>query len=570
MPISFNQTAKYLQSHRAALAIFLLLASLVSVLLIGYHYGSFDQSVHIPFLKSDADPNLYQGDPFIQLKQAQFSCFWKFFVPFAGQPYFEWLLFLVHFLSVVLFFYSVWLLAMTLFNEPLAALFAVIGFIIPHTGFVGFPVIEFSLLSRTFVLPFLLFALNFLLKDQYVPSFLLTGLMVNLNLLMANFMLAAVLVCFMIKFRVIPGKGKIFAPLVFLASAAPTFVWKWQSGTGLDLGLRPEWFNQINSGSLYHVFHLITLKPYLVLTFGGAAAIGLFLISKSSLPQNSITNNLMLVMGTMIGITVSQIMVTHWLPLTLLVQLQVSRASIFVLIIAYVSFAGYLASQWKQSAPQPSWLPLITGLQWLSLTPLVPCLALILKDRLKKIFAHRLVLIGVIILLLAANVTVMTGLGFWQPGIHITPKPSDWLSLMEWVRDHTDKDAVFITPPHMVGIYEPDWRVFAERGSVVSLYDLFEVALTPQYYEEWRTRFDDVAPEARREFNGNFFDNRQVVEAAYRNLTWEQIGQIACKYHADYLVLEKPSALNLKPIYENNEYSLIELNGQIACPLSSD
>lgn len=549
---------------------FILLASLVSILLIGYHYGSFDQSVHIPFLKSDADPSLYQGDPFIQLKQAQFSYFWKFFVPFAGQPYFEWLLFLVHFLSVALFFYSVWLLAMTLFNEPLAAMFAVIGLIIPHTGFVGFPVIEFSLLSRTFVLPFLLIALNFLLKDQYIPAFLLTGLMFNLNLLMANFMLAAVLVCFVINFRVIPGKGKICAPFVFLASAAPTFVWKWQSGTGLDFSLRPEWFNQINNGSLYHVFHLVTLKPYMVLTLGGAAAIGLFLISRSSLPDSKAAKNIKLAMWTMTGITASQIMVTHWLPLTLLIQLQVSRASIFVLIIAYVCVAGYLASRWRLSGTQPSWLPLIIGLQWLSLTPLFPFLALIIKDQMEKIIRPRLVLSGAMILLLAANVTLMTVLGIWQPGIHITPKPSDWLSLMEWVRIHTDKDAEFITPPHKVGIYEPDWRVFAERGSVVSLYDLFEVALTPQYYEEWKTRFDDVAPEARREFNGNFFDNRQVVEAAYRSLTREQIGQTACKYQADYLVLEKPNALKLKPIYENNEYSLIELNGQIACPLSSD
>ncbi len=145
---------------------------------------------------------------------------------------------------------------MTLFNEPLAAMFAVIGFIIPHTGFVGFPVIEFSLLSRTFVLPFLLFALNFLLKDQYVPAFLLTGLMFNLNLLMANFMLAAILVCFVINFGMVSGKGKIWSPLVFLASAAPTLVWKWQSGTGLDLGLRSEWFNQINKRRFFFIFFI--------------------------------------------------------------------------------------------------------------------------------------------------------------------------------------------------------------------------------------------------------------------------------------------------------------------------
>jgi hypothetical protein len=201
---------------------------------------------------------------------------------------------------------------------------------------------------------------------------------------------------------------------------------------------------------------------------------------------------------------------------------------------------------------------------------LFPFLALHLKDRLEKFFTHKLVLVGAISLLLTANITVMTALGFWQPGIHITPEPSEWFALLEWSRDHTEQDAMFIAPPYMVGIYEPDWRVFAERGSVVSLYDLFEVALVPQYFEEWKTRLDDVAPGARDEFNGNFFDNRRVVEAAYRSLTWKQIEQITCKYQADYLVLEKPNGLNAHPVYQNSGFSLVNLNGRIDCPQSSN
>ncbi|MEA4958601.1 MAG: hypothetical protein VB029_02710, partial [Anaerolineaceae bacterium] len=39
--------------------------TLVTVFINGYHYGTFDQVFHIPFLKSLADPQLFPGDPFI-------------------------------------------------------------------------------------------------------------------------------------------------------------------------------------------------------------------------------------------------------------------------------------------------------------------------------------------------------------------------------------------------------------------------------------------------------------------------------------------------------------------------
>ncbi len=43
--------------------------TLVTVFINGYHYGTFDQVFHIPFLKSLADPQLFPGDP-----QPRFQC----------------------------------------------------------------------------------------------------------------------------------------------------------------------------------------------------------------------------------------------------------------------------------------------------------------------------------------------------------------------------------------------------------------------------------------------------------------------------------------------------------------
>ncbi|MBM3137679.1 MAG: hypothetical protein FJZ98_05775 [Chloroflexi bacterium] len=568
MQLSLKGFADYLHSHRAALAGFILAASLLSILLIGYHFGSFDQSVHIPFLKSDADPGLYSGDPFIALKTEQPSFFWQMFKPVADSRYFETILFFVHLLTVILFFSSVWQLTMTIFQSPLAAFFAVIGFIMPHTGFVGFPVIEFSLLSRTFVLPFLLFALNCYLKEKYDSAFLLTGLMYNLNLLMVNFMLGATLVGIVVNW--LKGKrGQWWAPLFFLAGAAPVLIKKWNAGIGFDLSIRSEWFSQISNGSLYQIFYLITDKPFILLTLGGIAAIGLFLVTVKHFQGSQMIRKLLPLMWSWIALTLSQIVITHFLPITFFIQLQVSRAGIFILIVTYICFAGYLASQWDKDKSASPNLQFLAGCHWMSLTPIIPFLVFLIKDRLPQFLIARKIMLATLILLLGINITIMSWLGFWQPGIHIRPKSTDWLDLLEWVRTNTEKGAVFITPPYMVGMYEPDWRVFSERSMVASLYDLFEIALTPDYFAEWKTRFDLLAPGARVQFNGNFFENRTIVREAYLSLSLSGFERIHCEYEADYLVVEKPNQLVLETVYENGSFSLLSLSDAFSCAAQS-
>jgi hypothetical protein len=119
-----------------------------------------------------------------------------------------------------------------------------------------------------------------------------------------------------------------------------------------------------------------------------------------------------------------------------------------------------------------------------------------------------------------AILLAFSSLGFfvmnlWKPGIQIYTKPSGWVEIANWARKNTAKEALFITPPQEVGMYQPDWRVFSERGTVVTLYDLFEIALKPDYYSIWKPRFESVAPGALGQFRGNFFENREITRKAF-------------------------------------------------------
>ena len=124
--------------------------------------------------------------------------------------------------------------------------------------------IEFSLQSRTFVLPFLLMAVNSYLRGRSGFAFFLLGLMYNLNLLMTNFVLVILVISSLANIRKIGWKKAGFSAVLFLIGALPVLIWKMRSGTGLDLSLRPEWLSAISRGTMYQIFYIFSNTPFYV------------------------------------------------------------------------------------------------------------------------------------------------------------------------------------------------------------------------------------------------------------------------------------------------------------------
>ena len=147
------------------------IASFITILFMGYYFGTFDQSSHIPYLKKFAYPSLFPNDKFFDIRFFHYSFFWFIFIPFYRMGILEISMFITHFLATFLTFWAIWNLAKTLFKNPVASFLAIIVFIFPHIGFAEAPIFEFSLLNRTFVLPFLLIAINLYLNKKYTYAF---------------------------------------------------------------------------------------------------------------------------------------------------------------------------------------------------------------------------------------------------------------------------------------------------------------------------------------------------------------------------------------------------------------
>ncbi len=521
----------------------------------GYYYGTFDQIIHIPYLKKYVDPALYPGDPFFAPSAQQSSFFWYLLAPFYRQGILEVAMFVMHLVVTYLTFWAIWTLSETLFHDPLVSLMASVSLAFPHVGFAGFPLLEFSLLNRTFVLPFLLCAIVLYLRGRYALAYGLAGLMCNLHLTSVSFVLAMFLFDSLLRFRRIGLRTLAVGMAAFGLCALPVVLWK-AGGSPTDLSVRPEWFATLALGAFSHFFYFWMPNLQVPLTaLSGFGTLALFAIGRWPFAKTEQGQVITHFMGAVLIILALEFFTAYWLPITIVIQLQIIRAGVFALLFGYLYFASYLVGRFRSGALgrfDASMLAL-----GMCLSPLAFILVIMWgAQRLVASPRWRQIIVPVgLVALLVGSVALAQRLGLWRPGIHVFPQRTDWYDVQLWARNHTPKDALFITPPHIYGFFETGWRVFSERSTLALFSDLTDkVAYSPSYLETWRPRFEDLAPGALAQFRGDFFENQALTARAFYNQSSADLLEVAHKYGADYLVMEKPNFRDFPAVYENGRF----------------
>jgi len=537
--------------------LFFILATGLTLGLMGYYFGTFDQVSHIPFLKKLADPSLYPNDRFFDLQKTHYSYFWLFFIPFFKVGILEPIMFVIYLFTVYFTFWNIYYLSFTLFNNKTAAFLSVIVFIFPHVGFAGFPVFEFSLINRTFVLPFLLLAINLYLQKRYYLSFFLLGLLYNLHVISVNFVIFMLIVD-SLKQRFIKNKATVILNcILFIIAALPVFLWKFGQSP-IDLTVKPEWFSLISRGAFKHLFYYFEITPpTFLLTINGVATIVFYFLSQKEFKSKyqQILNNFMV--GAII-VLFAQLLATYFYPAVIIIQSQIVRIGIFVLIIGYLQFIAYF--NWLYYEKKISAIALITLLSVIFFSPLF-ILTLVTWLLMRK-FPTVTVIKVVLVLLFLSDFTiilVLSKLGIWRPQIHVYPEKNDNYRVQQWVKNNTDKSAFFIVPPSLWWFYDLDWRVISERSTVVTWSELLEAAFTPEYIPYWYSRFNDLAPGTLEKFNGDVINNFKVMENAYYSLDQSDFYRLSQKYQAQFLLVEKPHYYNFPIVYQNNSFILYQL-----------
>jgi hypothetical protein len=543
---------------------FFLGVTLASILIIGYQFGTYDQTVHIPFLKAMADPALFPGDAFVALRQIHYSYFWYLFLPFYNWGVLEPTLFITHVMITYFTFWMVYELCETLFKSPLSSMFGTLAFVLPHLSFCGFTLIEYSLLNRTFALPFLILAINLYLRGIRARSFFMLGMLYNLHVLSVNYVLALFFFDFLLEYRKIGWKKILNCIVVFILAALPVLLWKMQGASGTEISLEPVWFDLITRSMMLHIFYLAGNFYGLFTGLSALSAYVLFLYARRFAPPRPHDQTVTIfVLATALVVLVEGI-VAGWLPLRLLIQFQIMRAGLFGVMFGYLYFADYLARKWATDGMRKPGDATLIGTFLLSPLIFVPLLALVTQRWWSSTTAR---LKATSVILSVAFVTSLAAAAYfntWHPGIEIYGPENPWREVQEWAKANTSKEAIFITPLNQWWIYEADWRVFSERQTVTTLSEILEACFEPGYMSIWQPRFETLAPGAIDKFNGNFIENRQITAQAYNNLSTEALLSAACQYQVSYIVTEKAYPRGLPQVYENMDYLVYDVR-QVPC-----
>jgi hypothetical protein len=413
------------------------------------------------------------------------------------------------------------------------------------------------------VLPFLLIALNQFFKGRVILAFFIAGLMYNIHVVSVNFILAMFGLACLLEFSRIGLRKILPAAAVFIIAALPVLLWK-AGGDPVDFSLRPAWVAFLNLTLFRHIFAMIGVYPGTwLIVLSGLSALALFFIAvpQTDSPQIAKTASIFIYAG-MIVLAVN-VITDNWLPITIIIQSQIARIGLWILILAYLFFANLLARLYTERTLSPAayWLLFVTFI--FSPLPVLPLLTWLLVRFVKKAAVIKVAAVAIPVGILA-SCALFLSIGFWHPGVYIYGEKTPWVDVQDWARMNTPISARFITPPEKWGIQESDWRVHSERASAVTLSELLVAAFQPGYEIEWKPRFELLAPGALARFNGDYFRNVEVTRQAYVGLSSAQLLSAACQFKVQYIVGEKPHLHAFPLVYQNSEFVVYDVS-QMAC-----
>lgn len=546
--------------------LFFLACTLGTLALLGYYFGTFDQYAHIPFLKKYADPTLFPNDPFLELRNENYSYFWLAFVPALRAGILEPVMLVVYLAVTYASFWLLWTLSLELFASPRAALLSTIAFVVPHLGFGGFPIFEWSLLNRTFALPFALGAVLLYLRGRPVLAWAVIGALFNVHVITGLFVAAMfgfdqVFCVLKTSFERRRLAWTAVSWVVFVIAASPVLIWRLTSPAA-KVPNNPEWFDVVVSGSLANLFQIVSPVPHILFVSAcGLSTVALFVIAWRRTPAR--TDDLQHTVGRMnlaAGLIVAVQAITALVyPVDLINQLQVIRAGMWLNIFAYLWFARYLIER-EELLPGDKRLSLLRALYIASPLPLVPALIWWPARRFTRETASLILMAIVAVGLIGGAMAVVLPYGLWRPGFYPYGPTTDWEAIQRCARELTPRDALFITPPEKWGLYDSDWRTFSERSTLATHDELLMIALAPIHYDTWKERFTQVAPGALEQFNSNFFDAQRASRDAYDALSAEQLLAVAQRYDVDFVVREVPNTLPWQALNcDNSQYVIYEV-----------
>ena len=577
-------------SRRARAGVMLFLLAVASTQWLGYRFGGSNHSIQVPILKHYADASLYRDDLLMRSVDGYATYFFPALAPLvrvAGGPELPYFVLYVAFHLAALA--AVHALAFHAFGAGPVSWVACLVYLANPLSVAG----EASLVTRMqhgqLAAAILLWALWLHLRGRRAAALGLCGLTFNIHALYALYVAALLATDNLLSWREY-GLRRVIAGLGLCAVAGiPGLVWILGRSDFIPPESRELWLQILRDRSELHVFPL-TQPAALYGSYALLVALGVLALADCCPCAFRRTTARFLI--AVAGLCAAGFVFAEWFPVTLVLKAQLLRSTkwatyLFIAPLARLLVVSWARGLWNRVAAgvccygllfqQPALLGaslllyLLVGMRrWSAPVLTAGAAALVaatasgamalpsgqdadIAGFVADALADRRIAacLGFAVLVRAAagrawersaaalSVAVA---GLWAlPSVYAQGRASmhaePWNRVQVWVRDHTPKDAVILTPPYREG-----FRVFSERAVVGEWKDGTQQFFDAGFAFEWHRRMMQLGGSTRR----------------YDRFDTDTLLSVARQYGASYAVL-KPRRKRLLPKVFENEVAAVYL-----------
>ena len=520
----------------------------VSLFIHGYRFAFSDQNIYIPSIKHFINPQLYANDCLFWQPQGEYT-FFTDVMGFILSKFndFEAVFFITYILFSFLLFWSVAKITHSLFNKrEIVFLVLLLSAASLRVAGTAISIYDGYTHPRLMAMAISLFSLYLFMKCRYVLS---AGVMAIGFLIHPITIIGPIVSLFLYLILKKDMKSCLASLLVFLLISSP-LIYKFLS--------KPKDLPFLANTTHLHIvrdlakefcpfpfdwgyFCWISLVVFLMLFF-----YGIFIKKNKSMFTDEDKKSI-LVVATALLLLFLDVLFVEFIPITLVIQLQLSRSLSFLYWFSIIYFAFGLWVIFKENGYLDKLLGIfvisafLVKLTRISIGAIVlfavgryftQYVASFLKHKAIKTSLSIILLIGSLFMVLVAISPV--DFPHTYPS-NYNEGTISWIDLQLWVKQNTPMNSQFLVPPDV----RPSFRVFSERGAILTSHDHAPVVFSYKHAKEWCQRWDDL----------NNYDE----------LTETELENAAYKYNASYIVVKSSKTLNMPLIYQNKYFKLYKV-----------
>jgi hypothetical protein len=555
------------------------LVAIAGLDLVGYRFGDSNQGITIPILKRFMDSSLYKWDVMVATGERFPTIFYATLAALLpGTEAIPAAFLTLYVVSIAAALAGVYRIGRWCGGRE-AGLLALVIAIPVRNGIANESLYRVQFSHSHLASALVIWAIVLFLEGRRVVPLLMLSLGAYNHVLYSVYVLVPCLLVVLFEAREVGRRQTLGRLASGVLPLLPFVVWTLAHSTPMT----PEWLSLLRLRSAHHSF-----PSY----FGGSLAAGAFLLALGTLTLSRLPPAKRVVVALFfVGFAVQFVLgtvFTEFVPLKAVLQFQPHRCWRFLMLILYGLAAAGVVTGWRAGGLARV-AAVVTALILVNpqLEPLLP-LAVILQTAFGRPQAEtwaRLTAVGTLAVLAgwdaphlelnwaeypldalttptvlgAAALAVLVLIGrelgarerrwaavaaaagtlLWLGPTTYERKRARWESgpwrdVQDWVRLHTPKDAILVTPPQEAG-----FRVFSERTVVGEWKDGTQQYFDEQFANEWSERMQALGPEG------------------YARLTDQQLTDIARRFRADYVVAplrqKRPA---LREQYRNNHYAV--------------